>query len=173
MLGENPKREGLVETPKRVATAWEKILEGYSRDFKSEIKVFENSSGYDGIITSGNIEFFSTCEHHLLPFYGHAFIGYIPGKTIVGLSKLSRVVDIYSRRLQDQERITTQVAEEIMKVLKPKGVAVLLRAKHFCNMARGVEKKDSDMTTLIYRGIFEKDKNLQGMFLELVNQSHV
>lgn len=80
LLGENPKREGLVETPKRVATAWEKILEGYSRDFKSEIKVFENSSGYDGIITSGNIEFFSTCEHHLLPFYGHAFIGYIPGK---------------------------------------------------------------------------------------------
>jgi len=164
-LGENPQREGLVETPKRVAKAYQKILEGYSRNLADEIKVFENSAGYDDLIISSGIEFFSICEHHLLPFWGHATVAYIPDKTIIGLSKLSRAVDIYARRLQDQERITTQVADELMRLLKPKGVAVMLDASHFCNIIRGVEKKDSSMRTLIFRGVMKDNESLQMKFL--------
>jgi len=167
-INENPNREGLRETPKRVTTAWQKLTEGYSRNLKDEIKVFENSSSYNDIIISGRIEFFSTCEHHLLPFFGHVYIGYVPGDTIIGLSKLSRAVDIYARRLQDQERITVQIADEIMGLLKPKGVAVYIEAKHFCNMVRGVEKKDSNMITMIFRGVLERD-DFQKKFLSVVN----
>jgi len=170
-IGENPEREGLIDTPKRVSHSFISLLEGYSRSFASEITVFDNDYNYDSIVISGKIDFFSLCEHHLLPFYGYAHIGYIPDKKIIGLSKLSRAVDIYSRRLQDQERISIQVADAIMAVLKPKGVAVLLTAKHFCNIARGVEKKDSYMTTIVYRGLFEKEPNLQQQFLELIKVS--
>jgi GTP cyclohydrolase IA len=166
-LGENPDRAGLVDTPGRVARSYATLLSGYGRDFAREIRTFDNEAGYDSVVLSSGIEFFSTCEHHLLPFWGHASIGYVPGERIIGLSKLSRVVDIYSRRLQDQERLTVQIADELMDVLKPRGVAVLLRARHLCSVARGVEKKDSSMVTVIYRGSFEGDAALQANFLTL------
>ena len=167
-LGEDPSRAGLVETPERVATAYGKLLEGYTRELAQEITVFENTHGYDDLVVSGGIEFYSTCEHHLLPFWGEAAVGYIPDRHIIGLSKLARAVDIYARRLQDQERITMQIADELMRLLQPKGVAVLLRGRHLCNVARGVEKKDSYMTTFQYRGAFRGDSQLQQRFLAAV-----
>ncbi|WP_372365307.1 GTP cyclohydrolase I FolE [Candidatus Uabimicrobium sp. HlEnr_7] len=170
-FGENPEREGLIDTPKRVAKSYNKLLEGYNRNFADEITVFENTHSYNQIIVSGKIDFVSLCEHHLLPFYGYAHVGYVPDKKIVGLSKLSRIVDIYSRRLQDQERITIQVTQEIMNILQPKGVAAIFVGQHFCNIARGVQKKDSYMTTVIYKGIFETDQSLQRQFLELIKIS--
>ena len=171
-LGEDPDREGLKKTPERVAKSYSKLLEGYTRSFASEITVFENVYNYNNIISSGHIDFVSLCEHHLLPFAGYAHIGYIPNEKIIGLSKLSRVVDIYTKRLQDQERITIQVANEIMNILNPKGVVVLLTAKHLCNIARGVEKKDSNMTTIIYRGVFEDNVYLQQQFFDLIKISN-
>jgi len=119
-------------------------------------------------VISLNIDFYSLCEHHLLPFWGYAHIGYIPNDKIIGLSKLARVVDIYSKRLQDQERMTVQIAEELMKILKPKGVAVFLEGKHLCNIMRGVRKKDSSMVTMCFRGILQNDPLLQKKFLDLV-----
>lgn len=167
-LGQDASREGLVDTPKRVAKAYLETLEGYGRSFEDEITVFANEGNYDDIIYSGDINFFSTCEHHLLPFYGKAHIAYIPGEKIIGLSKLARAVDIYARRLQNQERITTQVADELMTLLNAKGVAVLLDGKHFCNMARGVGQIDSTMKTIIYRGDFKGDPLLQTRFMSMV-----
>lgn len=168
-VGENTSREGLLDTPKRVSESWVEILGGYTRNLSEEMTVFDNNN-YDGIITSEKIEFFSMCEHHLLPFWGSAYIGYIPDKKMIGLSKLARAVDIYSRRLQDQERITVQIADELMRLLIPKGVAVMLVAKHFCNIARGVEKTQSNMKTLIFRGEFSYNNVLQDQFLRLIAQ---
>ncbi|MCL4354697.1 GTP cyclohydrolase I FolE [Patescibacteria group bacterium] len=168
-VGEDVSREGLIKTPKRVAKSYLEILDGYKRNLSEEMTVFENHN-YDGIITSGEIDFFSTCEHHLLPFWGTAHIGYIPQKKMIGLSKLARAVDIYSRRLQDQERITVQIANELMHLLEPKGVAVMLIAKHFCNIARGVEKSQSNMKTLIFKGEFNQNTVLQDQFLRLIGQ---
>jgi GTP cyclohydrolase I len=164
---DNPSREGLQETPKRVAKSWAKLLEGYGRSFEAESKTFENTHGYNDIILSGKIHFTSTCEHHLLPFWGKAYVAYVPRDRLVGLSKLSRLVDIYSRRLQDQERITKQVADELNKSLDPLGVAVLLNGQHFCNIARGVEKTDSNMTTAVFTGAFE-DEAMKKRFYEMI-----
>lgn len=167
-LGEDPNRPGLLETPKRVAKAYEKILEGYSRSLDKEITTFDNTYAYDDLIYSGKINFFSVCEHHLLPFFGTAHIAYIPTDKIVGLSKLARAVDIFSRRLQEQERITSQVADELQKLLAPKGVIVMLEGRHFCNMARGVEKFDSNMKTITSRGCFKDDEKLYNRFFQLI-----
>lgn len=169
-LGENPNRDGIKETPKRFEAAIKYMLGGYDRSFEKENKLFDNLTKYKDIIILKNINFFSMCEHHLLPFYGYAHVGYIPGKRVLGISKLARAVDIYSRRLQDQETLGYQVAEAIMKAGKAKGVAVLIEGRHLCNVARGVEKNHSIMVTNLYLGKFEDDTNLQNKFLELVRK---
>ncbi len=166
-IGEDPNREGLIDTPKRFAKAYIKVLEGYKRSLKDEITVFENTENYDDIIYSGKITFFSTCEHHLLPFFGTAHIAYVPGKKIIGLSKMARAVDIFSRRLQDQERITMQVINSLDELLSPAGVAVFLDAQHFCNMARGVQQFNSNMKTMAFRGVFKENEELRNRFMEL------
>lgn len=167
-LGENPKRSGLLSTPERVAQSYGEILGGYARSLEMELTTFDNEYGYDDMIYSGKINFFSMCEHHILPFFGTAHIAYIPGKKIIGLSKLSRAVDIYARRLQEQERITMQVAEELDRLLQPKGVIVMLEGQHFCNMARGVEKINSNMKTIISKGCFKNDEKLYNRFFQLI-----
>lgn len=169
-LGENPNRDGIKETPKRFETAIKYMLGGYDRSFEGENKLFDNLTNYKDIIILKNINFFSMCEHHLLPFYGYAHVGYIPGKRVLGISKLARAVDIYSRRLQDQETLGYQIAEAIMRNGKAKGVAVLIEGRHLCNAARGVEKNHSIMVTNLYMGKFEDDFNLQNKFLELVRE---
>lgn len=166
-LGENPERPGLQDTPKRVAKSYAKMLEGYSRSLEQEITVFDNEYDYDDLIYSGKIDFYSLCEHHMLPFFGVAHVGYIPNEKIIGLSKLARAVDIYSRRLQEQERITMQVASELERLLGARGVIVMLEGQHFCNMARGVEKINSSMTTITAKGCFKEDEKLYDRFLKI------
>lgn len=169
-LGDSPDRDGIKETPKRFEAAIKYMLGGYDRSFEKENKLFDNLTDYKDIIILKNIDFFSMCEHHLLPFYGYAHVGYIPGKRVLGISKLARAVDIYSRRLQDQETLGTQIAEAIMTHGKAKGVAVLIEGRHLCNAARGVEKNHSIMVTNKYMGKFEQNIDLQNKFLELVRE---
>jgi GTP cyclohydrolase I len=167
-LDSDIERDGLKKTPERVAKAYQEMLGGYNRSLAEEATFFENTEKYDDIIYSGGINFFSICEHHLLPFYGKAHIAYIPDKKIIGLSKLSRAVDIYARRLQDQERITMQVTNELDELLEAKGVAVVLEAKHFCNMARGVAQLDSFMKTSAFKGQF-KDASIRDQFMSMID----
>jgi len=167
-IGLNPEDDGIKETPWRFEEAVKYLLGGYSRSFDEENKVFLNNYEYKEIITSKNIDFFSLCEHHLLPFFGYIHIGYIPGNKVLGISKLARAVDIYARRLQDQERLGTQIADCLMEAAKAKGVAVLIEGKHFCNIARGVEKKMSVMTTMVFKGDFEDSDKLRNTFFRLV-----
>src|SRR5581483_3957872 len=167
-IGEDPDRDGIKETPRRFEEAVKYLLGGYDRSLEGENKLFENLSGYQDIIILKNIDFFSMCEHHLLPFLGYAHIGYIPGDKVLGISKLARAVDIYARRVQDQETLGFQIADAIIKYGKAKGVAILLEAKHFCNIARGVEKKMSVMTTCAYYGVFKGNTQLQQNFMELI-----
>jgi len=150
-IGEDPRRDGLVDTPRRVVASWEELFSGYKGDPKAHLEtVF--SVPHDQMITLNGIEFFSTCERHMLPFFGTADVSYIPGDGgVVGLSKLARVVDGYARRLQVQERLTDKIADAIESVLEPRGVAVRLRARHFCMMSRGV-KNHGEMTTTALRG---------------------
>jgi len=166
-LNQNVEDSHIKETPKRVAKAYGEILQGYTRNLEDEMTTFSNDEQYDEIVYSGKINFFSTCEHHLLPFFGTAHVAYIPGEKIAGLSKLSRAIEIYSRRLQQQERITTQAADELTRLLAPKGVAVMMEGQHFCNAARGVQQVDSNMKTFAYRGVFKEDANLRHHFLDL------
>lgn len=168
-IGENPDREGLKETPNRVAKSYTKMLDGYSRSLKDEITTFGNSYDYDDLIYSGKIDFFSMCEHHLLPFFGIAHIAYVPKKRIIGLSKMARAVDIFSHRLQEQERLTVQIANELEGLLDTKGVIVMLDGRHFCNMARGVKKVNSNMKTVVARGCFKEDEKLYDRFFQLIN----
>ena len=154
-IGEDPDREGLRDTPKRVAKSYLEIYGGYKVDVDSVLTTFKNE-GYNEMVTLKDIEFYSTCEHHLLPFTGKAHISYIPGACIVGLSKLARVLDVYAKRLQVQERLTTQVADILNDKLKPKGVAVMLEAKHYCMLCRGVKKQNSVMVTTALKGVYEK-----------------
>ena len=168
-LGENPKREGLLKTPKRAAAAMKKAFSGYGVDPKDVITIFDGES-YDEMIIVRDIEYYSSCEHHVLPFFGKAHIGYIPDGKILGLSKIPRIVDIFARRLQNQERLTSQVADCIMKLLNPKGVGVVLEAKHLCMMARGVEKQGSNVITSAMRGSFKKNDNTRAEFLRLIGK---
>lgn len=166
-IGEDPQREGLRDTPKRVVASWEKIFSGYKQKPEDVLTVFGDES-YDEMIVVKNIEFYSTCEHHMLPFYGRAHIGYIPDGKIIGLSKLPRLVEIFARRLQNQERLTNQICKALFGILKPKGVGVIIEAKHFCMMARGVEKQCSEVTTSALIGSFKKDLNTRSEFLKLI-----
>lgn len=167
LMGEDPTREGLVKTPRRAAKALLDNTCGYSGSARDLISsaVFEHS-GSDVVIVK-NIEFYSLCEHHILPFYGHVSIGYIPQGHIVGLSKLARVVDVYARRLQVQERLTAQVCDAVYEHLGASGVIVVCEASHLCMKMRGVEKQDSTTVTMQYRGAFE-DVSLRREFLDMI-----
>lgn len=168
-LGENSKRDGLSRTPRRAAEAYAKMFSGYEKDPRKILTVFENE-GYDEMIVVSNIEWYSMCEHHCIPFFGKAHIGYLPDKKIVGLSKIPRVVDIFARRLQNQERLTKQIADTLYDLLKPKGVGVILEAQHLCMMARGVEKQGSWVTTSAMLGLFKKDARTRSEFLKLIGK---
>lgn len=168
-LGDTVTRKGLSKTPRRVARAFEKIFSGYTQDPKEILTVFEDRH-YDEMIVVKDVDFFSTCEHHFLPFFGKAHIGYIPDGKIIGLSKIPRLVEIYSRRLQNQERLTVEIAQAFRDLIKPKGVGVVLEAKHLCMMARGVEKQGSAVVTSAMLGLFKKEMNTRSEFLKLIGK---
>ena len=168
-VGEDPDREGLLKTPHRAAEALRFMTKGYQQNLTEIVNgaIFHEKS--DDMVIVRDIEFFSLCEHHLLPFYGYANIAYIPNGKIIGLSKLARITDMFARRLQVQERMTSQIAETIQEILEPQGVAVVLQAKHLCMMARGVEKQTSDMVTSHVLGAFRDDRATRAEFMNLVN----
>lgn len=158
LLGENPEREGLVKTPMRVAKAMQILTRGYTQDPKKVLTDALFEEKYNQMVIVKDIDFFSMCEHHMLPFYGKVHVAYIPNGYITGLSKIARVVDIFSHRLQVQERLTEQIMECINETLKPQGVMVVIEAKHMCMQMRGVEKQNSITTTSAYSGVFESLK---------------
>ena len=166
-LGENPGREGLLKTPERVEKSLRFLTQGYAMTVEEVIgdAVFEEA--HQSMIMVRDIELYSLCEHHLLPFFGRAHVAYIPDGKILGLSKVARIVDVFARRLQVQERLTDQIADAIMNVLKPSGVGVVIEAAHFCMMMRGVEKQNSRTVTSALRGIFRDDKKTRDEFLRL------
>jgi len=166
-IGENPSREGLVDTPRRVLKSYKELYAGYSQDVEPLLTFFE-SDDYDQMVVLTDIEFYSTCEHHMLPFFGKAHVAYIPDGKVVGLSKLARVVDVYARRLQNQERLTKQIADALQTHLKPKGVAVVMEAQHFCMKARGVRKQNSTMKTACLTGRFKDDINTRQEFYKMI-----
>lgn len=168
-IGENPNREGLKNTPERVAKSYRKLCEGYKKNTRKYLTVFDNDD-YDGMIILENIEFYSLCEHHILPFFGTIHIGYIPDKKIVGVSKLPRWVEVFCRRLQTQENLTQELADEIERLLQPKGVGVAIRAKHLCMAMRGVEKKKCKMRTQVFKGELLKNLNTRLEFLQLIKK---
>jgi GTP cyclohydrolase I len=169
-LGENPDREGLIRTPLRTEKALTYLTSGYSADLGAIVNDALFDVEYDEMVIVKDIEFFSLCEHHLLPFYGKAHVAYLPGHKVIGLSKLPRIVDVFARRLQVQERMTQQIAETIQDVLKPKGVGVICEARHFCMMMRGVEKQHSGTVTSSMLGAFRENKETRDEFLALVKQ---
>jgi len=154
MIGENPDREGLLETPKRFLSSWNFLFSGYKQNSQDIFKTFSTPSGYDEIILLKDVEMYSMCEHHILPFFGKAHIAYIPNEKVIGISKLARLLDIYSRRLQIQERLCQQITEDIMKYLQPKGAACIIEAQHLCMKMRGVQKQNSIMVTSSLKGVF-------------------
>ena len=168
LIGDNPGREGVAETPKRVVKSWETIYGGYRLKAEDVLTAQFNSENYDEMVVLKNIEFFSTCEHHMLPFYGKAHVAYIPNGSIVGISKLARLVEVFARRLQIQERLTTQIADSLMDIIMPIGCGVVIEAKHFCMVSRGVNKQNSIMETSTLRGIF-KEPDVKQEFLKLIN----
>ena len=169
-IGENPKREGLKKTPARVAEVYRFLTSGYNADIKKIVNDAIYNEEDNNMVILRDIEFFSMCEHHLLPFFGKCHIAYIPDGKILGLSKLPRVVDVYSRRLQVQERLTNQIANEINSLLNPKGVAVVMEAIHLCMMMRGVEKQNSKTVTSTVLGIFRKDDRTRAEFMTLISK---
>lgn len=171
-IGEDPAREGLERTPYRYAHALRYLTQGYAQDPKEVIGkgIFKDDSASELVLVR-DIELFSLCEHHLLPFYGKAHVAYIPNGKIVGLSKIPRIIDLFSRRLQVQERLTTQVADTMVSLLKPKGVAVVIEASHFCMMMRGVEKQHSRTITSAMRGAFRNDPKTRMELFSLISGS--
>lgn len=163
-IGEDPEREGLLKTPNRVARMYEEIFAGYKQDPIALLSTTFDIADHQDMVIVHDIPFFSCCEHHMVPFYGTADIGYIPNKRVVGISKLARVVDCYAKRLQIQERLTYQVADAIEQVLNPLGVAVVLHAQHMCMAMRGVEKPGSITTTATMRGLFKLDDKARQEF---------
>jgi len=169
-VGEDPAREGLVRTPERAEKAFRFLTSGYETDVQSIVNgaLFSHDKT-DGMVVVKDIEFFSMCEHHLLPFFGKMHVAYLPKDKLIGLSKIPRIVDTFARRLQIQERLTQQVAETIEEVLEPRGVGVICEARHFCMMMRGVEKQQSGTVTSAMLGAFRKRKETRDEFLSLVS----
>ena len=164
----NGLREGLKNTPKRVVESWDEIYSGYNKNPKEILDATFNGEGYDGIVLLKDIEFYSTCEHHLLAFTGKAHVAYIPTDKIVGISKLARLVEVYAKRLQNQERITTQVADALIDHLKPLGAAVIIEASHSCMGCRGVKKNHAIMTTSAMRGVFFDKAEARAELMQLI-----
>ena len=167
-IGEDPAREGLVRTPDRAEKAYRFLTSGYETDVQSIVNGALFSEKSDGMVVVKDIEFFSMCEHHLLPFFGKMHVAYLPKDKLIGLSKIPRIVDTFARRLQIQERLTQQVAQTIEDVLKPRGVGVICEARHFCMMMRGVEKQQSGTVTSAMLGAFRERKETRDEFLSLV-----
>ena len=167
-IGEDPGREGLLKTPERVEKAWQYLMRGYKQDVKSVVNgaVFQAES--DDMIIVRNIEFFSMCEHHMLPFFGKCHVGYIPNKKIIGVSKIARIVDMFARRLQVQERLTKEISHALMEILDAEGVGVVMDAQHLCMQMRGVEKQNSVMTTSSMLGSFRRELATRNEFTRLI-----
>jgi GTP cyclohydrolase I len=170
-LGEDGSREGLVRTPERAEKAFRFLTSGYETDVASIVNGALFTVEYDEMVIVKDIEFYSMCEHHLLPFYGKIHVAYLPNKRVIGLSKLPRIVDVFARRLQVQERLTQQIAQTVRDVLEPRGVGVICEARHFCMMMRGVEKQNSGTVTSAMLGCFRERKETRDEFLALVSQS--
>ena len=172
-LGEDPGREGLVKTPKRSVEAWKYLTRGYHQDVAEVVNqaVFESDANHMVIVK--DIELYSLCEHHLLPFFGKCHIGYIPKGRVIGVSKLARITDVFARRLQIQERLTHQVARVLMDHLRPEGVGVVIEAKHMCMMMRGVEKQNSSMITSAMLGSFHDSEATRTEFLRLIARPQI
>ena len=168
-IGEDPDREGLVSTPKRVAKAYEFLTKGYHQDIDEVLNGAIFTEKYDEMVVVKNIDFYSLCEHHMLPFYGKVHVAYIPNGKIVGLSKIPRIVEVFARRLQVQERMTQQIADTLDKYLQPIGVAVVSEANHMCMMMRGVEKQNSSATSSAMHGVFKDDAKTRSEFLNLIS----
>ena len=169
-LGEDPEREGLLRTPGRVRNAYEFLTKGYKEDPDALLKKALFTVNYDEMVIVKDIEMFSLCEHHMLPFYGKVHVAYIPNGKVIGLSKIPRLVEIFSRRLQIQERLTTQIAETIQKAIEPQGVGVVIEARHLCMMMRGVEKQHSSAVTSSMLGCFRNEEETRTEFLSLIHQ---
>lgn len=169
LLGEDPEREGLLKTPERVAKAMQFLTQGYSIDPKAILNGAKFTESYSEMVIVKDIELYSMCEHHMLPFFGKAHVAYIPNGYITGLSKLARVVDVFARRLQVQERMTHQILDVIQETLQPQGVAVVIEAQHLCMMMRGVQKQNSTTTTSAFSGQFEHHAT-RAEFMKLINK---
>jgi GTP cyclohydrolase I len=169
LLGEDPAREGLLRTPRRVADTLRFLCSGYDQDLADVVNGAVFAEDYEEMVVVRDIELYSICEHHLLPFYGKAHVAYLPQGRIVGLSKLPRIVDVFARRLQVQERLTTQIAEALDSALAPHGVAVVIEASHLCMMMRGVQKQNSQTVTSCMLGTFREDEKSRAEFLELIH----
>jgi GTP cyclohydrolase IA len=172
LIGENPEREGLDRTPARVAKAMKFLTQGYNTSAEEVVGKGVFKEEHDNMIMVRDIELYSLCEHHMLPFFGKAHVAYIPNGKIVGLSKIPRIVDVYARRLQVQERLTEQIAEGLCRVLKPSGVGVVVEAYHLCMMMRGVEKQNSKTITSSLRGAFREDPKTRDEFLRLAHSGN-
>ena len=171
-IGEDPEREGLVNTPKRVAKAYEFLTGGYRTSVETVVNKAVFTAEGDNMVISRDIEIYSLCEHHMLPFYGRCHIGYIPKKKIIGVSKLARIVDTFARRLQIQERLTGQIADAIMSQINAEGVGVVMECRHLCMMMRGVQKQNSVMTTSEVLGSFRKNSNTRAEFMNLITRNY-
>jgi GTP cyclohydrolase IA len=172
-IGEDPEREGLLNTPRRVAKAYEFLTAGYQKKIESVLNNAIFHEKYNEMVVVKNIDFYSLCEHHMLPFYGKVHVAYIPDGKIVGLSKIPRIVDVFARRLQVQERMTQQIAETLLNYLNPQGVAVVSEAYHMCMMMRGVEKQNSSATTSSMLGVFREDVRTRTEFLQLIKDGSI
>ena len=172
-LGEDPTREGLLKTPTRVAKSWLYFSRGYNLDLDDVVNnaIFHEAS--KDMVVVRDVEYFSLCEHHLLPFFGKAHVGYIPNGKVIGLSKIPRIIDMYARRLQVQERLTHQIADAIQDVLKPNGVAVVMEGRHMCMQMRGVEKQNSLATTSTMLGRFRESVRTRNEFMYLINRPNI
>jgi GTP cyclohydrolase IA len=170
-IGEDPSRDGLLSTPKRMEKSMAFLTQGYGQTVEQVLHGALFDVDYDEMVMVKDIEFYSLCEHHLLPFFGKAHIGYVPNRKVVGLSKIPRIVDVFARRLQVQERLTQEIAEAIEEAIQPQGVGVVMEAQHLCMMMRGVEKQSSVTVTSSLRGVFKTQLQTRNEFLSLVNPS--
>jgi len=169
-LGEDPSREGLAATPNRVHRAFEYLMKGYKEDPEALVRNALFTCNYDEMVIVKDVEMFSLCEHHMLPFFGKVHVAYIPNGKVIGLSKIPRLIEIFSRRLQIQERLTTQIAETIQSAIEPQGVGVVIEARHLCMMMRGVEKQHSAAVTSSMLGCFRDEQETRQEFLSLIRQ---